>query len=189
VIGMVIGGMVVVVVAITLLLFLAPSRPTGQGSYADSERRYMPEEIARGRLVLSEQLLRTRAPAKIVAKPDQVYLTPAGLLVPVETKTRALDRVYEGDQVELSVQAFALRHGRVAQLGRYQVASYGYVRIKRQGHPPSYHRVQLHSDEQVVAMRQRRLDLEQGRVQPAGPASPRICPKCAKRATCPRMAA
>ncbi len=189
-IALLVGGAVVVLVAITVLLFLSPGRPPGStSSYGETERRYMPAEIAQGRLVLSEQLLRTRSPARIVAKPDQVYLTPDGLLVPVETKTRAMDRWFEADQVELSVQAFALRHGRAGELARHRVADYGYVRVKREGRPPSYHRVPLHTDQQVVAMRQRRIDIELGRVEPAGPASPRICPKCAKRSSCPRQAA
>lgn len=187
--ALVLGGMVVVLVAITVLLLFAPSRQSDQGTYAEAERQYMPDEIARGRLILSEQLLRTRSPVRIVAKPDQVYLTPAGLLVPVETKTRAMAMVYDADRVELSVQAFALRHGGTREIARHPVATYGYVRIKREGHPPSYQRVQLHTDEEVVAMRQRRIDIELRRVTPAGPASPRLCPKCSKRSSCPRQAA
>lgn len=191
-IALVLGVMAMVLVAIAVALFLIPNQQGGTGrraSYGDTERRFMPAEIAQGRLVLSEQLVRTHTPAKIVAKPDQVYLTQTGQLVPVETKTRAVDSWYEADQVELSVQAFALRHGRAGQLDRFPVATYGYVRVKRAGHPPRYHRVPLHSDEQVIAMRQRRIDIELGRLTPAGPASPRLCPKCSKRSSCPRQTA
>lgn len=170
-----------------LIFILPPSRGGGKGTYCAKEREHMPPEIGGGVLVLSEETVRTRHPAKIVAKPDQVYLTPDGLLVPVENKTRKISRVYDYDRAELAVQAFALRHGRTGRLKRYPVANHGYVAIRIDGRPPAYHRVELLSDEAIVSMRQRRLALEQGIVAPSAASSPRICQKCSKAATCPRF--
>jgi len=177
-------------IGMALLLLSSPGRRRGEGeSYQTVERQYMPPEIAAGTLVLSETTIRVRVPAMIVAKPDQVYLTSDGWLVPVENKTRPIDAVYDYDRAEVSVQGFALRHGRTGNLKKYPVASYGYIRVKRPNAPPVYHRVSLHTDDAIVAMRQRRLDIEAGRVEPGGPASSRLCPKCSKRDTCPRVQA
>lgn len=180
-----------ILVAAIVLLLLAPSGPPrgGEESYDHVERRHMPPEIAEARMVLSEELIRVRVPARIVAKPDQVYLTRQGLLVLVETKTRHSNQVRDFDRAEISVQAFAMRHGRPGRLKRHPVAPYGYIRIKREGLPPAYHRVALHSDVAVVAMRQRRIDIESQRVAPGGPVTPRICRTCGKRPTCPRQLA
>lgn len=172
-----------------LILILPLSRRGGRDTYCAKEREHMPPEIGGGVLVLSEETVRTRHPAKIVAKPDQVYLSPEGQLVPVENKTRKISRVYDYDKAELAVQAFALRHGRTGKLKRYPVADHGYVAIRVEGRPPTYHRVELLSDEAIISMRHRRLALEQGSVPPSAAASPRICQKCSKAATCPRIQA
>ena len=170
-----------------LILLLPQHRRGGQDSYCAKEREHMPPEIGGGTLVLSEETVRVRHPAKIVAKPDQVYLTTDRLLVPVENKTRKVARVYDADKAELAVQAFALRHGRTGRLKRYAVANYGYVAIRIEGRPPSYHRVELLTDEAIVSMRHRRIALEQGSVPPSAATSPGQCLKCSKAATCPRV--
>ena len=160
-----------------------PSTPS-PSSYDAAERQYMPPEVASGALVLSEDLIRVRIPAKVVAKTDQVYLTTDGLLVPVENKTRTRDVVYDYDRVEISVQGFVLRHGRPAHLRKYQVASYGYVRVLVDGRRPRYHRVELESDLNIVSMRQRRLQIDAGTAEPRPPANARICMTCPKAQSC-----
>lgn len=171
---------------LALNLFLREKPASGRELYCAIEKSHMPREIADGRLILSEQLLRVNSPARIVAKPDQVYLCHGDVLVPVENKTRRANRVYDGDRVELSVQAFALRHAPPRQLRRYSVASYGYVAVRIGNASPVFHRVDLLPDQAVVALRQRRIDVEAGAVVPSGPAHRGACSTCSKRSVCPR---
>lgn len=184
-----IGLVLLVVIGLSLLAlaFLLPVQiGRSEASYCAKERAYMPPEVAGGRLVLSEETIRAKRVAKIVAKPDQVYLSTNDALVLVENKTRERNVVYDSDRVELSVQAFALRHGRGETLKRYSVADYGYVAVRVGNRPPVFHRVVLLTDEAIVSLRQRRLALVAGLAEPGGPPSIRVCGTCGQRPNCPR---
>ena len=178
--------LLVVLTAVAAYVLFRPDKSTSTpaSSYDTAERQFMPAEVASAQLVLSEELIRVRSPAKVVAKTDQVYLTVDGVLVPVENKTRSRDVVYDYDRVEISVQAFVLRHGRPLHLRKYQVASYGYVRVLVHGRNPHYHRVELHSDQSIVSMRHRRLELDSGAAQPRAASNARICVSCPQAASC-----
>jgi len=170
------------IVLVIVLLMRARSSPAQ--AYERGERRHMPSEIADGKLVLSEQTL--YAPrVGLVAKVDQVYLTPNGLLVPVENKTRKRDEVRDYDRAELSVQGMVLRQYRPGNLRRAKVANYGYVAVRLDGHEPRWHRVELAHDDVVLALRDRRLALDAGKAEPNGPASGWICRTCAQVVRCP----
>lgn len=163
------------ILVLAALLFLLPGNlGQEQGSYCTNERSHMPDEFVSGNLVLSEELLRVRHPAKIVAKPDQVYRTVDGRLIPVENKARKYDRVYDSDRIEIGVQGFALRHGRLPLGARGAiVSSYGYIAIRSGDAPPRYHWVKSLDDSTVVVLRQRRLQVEIGQV-PGAAGQPQI---------------
>lgn len=194
------GPIVVLLVAIILVcnavLIVVLRRPpvdggsAGLSRYDAEERSRMPPDLAGARLVMSEHLLRTRSPVKLVAKTDQVFLIEERQeLVPVETKTRLRDEVYPSDVIELSVQACVMRHGRPQGLKGARVATYGYVRVVVPGSVPRYHRVDLYGDDEVVAMRRRRLQVEAGAVEPAAAPRMGMCCKCAYRSKCARRLA
>lgn len=183
-----VAALVLLALLVGFVLF-GPSGVDGRNEaerYEREERSRMPPELATARLVLSEHKVVVHRPAKVVACTDQVYLV-GGELVPVETKTRDRDAVYPYDRIEISAQAFALRHGNVPAAARYPVASYGYIRVVLPGGRVRFHRVELLPDDAIVAMRQRRLQLEAGQVTPAGPQNVRVCVKCVFRDRCPRQ--
>ncbi|MBB3267662.1 hypothetical protein FHW79_005327 [Azospirillum sp. OGB3] len=92
-------------------------------------RENMPAELARGRLVLSEEEVRTNLPVPLLGRPDQVFMSDAGLLVPVDTKTRRLPRVFLSDIVQLSVYGTILNFTTDPRVAGQDVAAYGYIRM------------------------------------------------------------
>lgn len=176
------------VALVLLVILVGRSRPDDQPSeYEATERAAMPAEIATARLVLSERRLSTNRPIPLVARVDQVFLVD-GRLVPVETKTRFLREVFLYDRIELAVQAVVLTYARPAELRAYPVADYGYVRLVRPDGTVVYRRTDLPGEQQVVALAQRRLHLEQGRAEPRPPVSTRICRSCGQRNRCSQAA-
>jgi len=172
------------VLVLVIVVLMRAARPPAQQDYERGERRHMPSEIADGKLVLSEQTLYAHR-VGLVAKVDQVYLTPDGLLVLVENKTRRRDEVRDYDRAELSVQGMVLRQYRPGNLRRARVANYGYVAVRLDDHEPRWHRVELATDDVVLVLRDRRLALDAGKAEPNGPVSGWICRTCAQAARCP----
>ncbi len=96
-----------------------------------------------------ERLFRISTPVGLVAKLDRAYRMPSGLLVLVELKTRWINQPFLSDVIQLSAQRMAV----MGQTGQ-AVASYGYVMVKAPtGRAfPIAHRVQLMTDEEIVAL-------------------------------------
>lgn len=184
---MLVLGVLLLLVVVGLFLMAQPGA-TPQEEYEAGERQAMPEELALATLVLSESKLFVAGPNAIVCRVDQVYETQDGRLIPVESKTRTRNVVFDTDRVELSIQAYMLRHAAPGRLRRCRSSEYGYVRIRHPEGGVRYHRSRLLSDEAVLSLRQRRLDLETGRVEPRGSDSPGMCMKCASRSRCPKVA-
>lgn len=174
--------------ALCLLLLLTHLRVARQDtdlSYEHEERSLMPSELASAKLVLSEALHRCETPDRLVARLDQTFLTLQGILVPLETKTRARPVVYESDRVQLGVVAVVLANADHA-FRRHPVATHGYVRlVTPEG--VRYRRVDLPSTEEVLALARRRRELQAGRGGQPSPANhPALCPRCPSRARCPQ---
>jgi len=155
-------------------------------TYDSTERSFMPREIAHGELVASETYYQTRVPRRLGARVDQVYATPEGFLVPVETKRRYRHRVTNYDVIELSAQASVLRNARPHALRQYEVAHWGWVRFAAPGRRPTYLRTNLLTDDQLAALHDRYENLMEGNVEPNGPEHAAICRKCAYLSRCPR---
>ncbi len=128
-----------------------------------------------------EKLFRISTPVGLVAKLDRAYRIPSGLLVLVELKTRWINQPCLSDVIQLSAQ-------RMAVMGqtRQAVASYAYVMAKAPSGRalPTAHRVELMSDDQVVALVRRREAILVGHVLPHWPWSPKTCLSCAFRSQC-----
>lgn len=141
-----------------------------------------PPELRSARLVYAERQFRSAGTLQIVAKLDRAYRNAAGELVLVELKTRAVDRVYASDVIELSAQRVAL----MAQTQEV-VAGHAYVYIQRpDGRPMAWHRVRLLETRDVSALALRRQDLLAGKAEPWPTCSPGLCRDCAFIQRCDR---
>lgn len=167
--------------AAALRLWLQRRAPPGsREDYERRERAAMPEELARGTLVVNERTLWRRGARPFAAKTDQVFLTPQGYLVPVETKTRK--RVYDSDIIQLSCQAVALAH----TPGLHGTpASWGYVRLSESGGAPTYKRVPLVPEDKIDLLWDRWDDLRRGREAPIVRPAHYRCTHCQVRTRCP----
>ena len=151
---------------------------------ARAERASRPAALRDAELVYMERLFRISTPVGLVAKLDRAYRMPSGLLVLVEFKTRWSNQPCLSDVIQLSAQ-------RVAVMGQTHqaVASYAYVMVKAPTGRglPIVHRVQLMSDEHVVALVRRREDVLADRVLPRRPQFRKTCLSCVFRGQCDRL--
>ena len=135
----------------------------------------LPPELRRARLVYAERLFRSVEAVSVTAKVDRVYRNAAGALVLVELKTRAANRAYWSDVIELSAQRMAV----MGQTGE-AVADHAYVLAERSdGRRIGWHRVRLMSRSDLITLAARRLDLRAGKIEPQPTCSPGMCAKCA----------
>ncbi len=170
------GGIVVVCLA----LVIAWQRSV-ETDAARAERASRPDALRDAELVYMERLFRTSEPVGLVAKIDRAYRMPVGLLVLVELKTRWANQPSLSDVIQLSAQRVAVM-GQTKQI----VACYAYIMVKAPiGRDlPIAHRVQLMTDEQVVALVKRREDIFAGRALPRSSYSQKACLTCMFRAQC-----
>jgi CRISPR-associated exonuclease Cas4 len=144
------------------------------------DKAWLPMELRHARLVYTERVFRARTPVPIVARLDRGYRTAGGVIILVELKTRRLGRPYRSDVIELSAQRFAVQ----AQTGE-RVADYGYVVLQQAGRQrKTVYRVELLSDEQVVALVRRREAILLGDALSGYAASERLCTRCAFKSEC-----
>lgn len=146
----------------------------------DLENAWLPEDLRCAKLVYAERIFRAKLPVPIVAKLDRGYRNPDGVIILVELKTRRLSRPYLSDVIELSAQRLAVQ----AQTGE-RVADYGYVLLQQTGRKRKRaYRVELLSDEKVVALARRREAILMGEVSPRYAAAERLCMRCAYKREC-----
>lgn len=148
--------------------------------YERDERALMPSEIAAGRLVISEKTFYRRGARPFAAKTDQGFLTPAGVIVLVESKTRS--RISSSDLVQISAQAIAVAaDNRI----RHPVAPWGYIRLAPAGGRPFYQRVELLPASRVDQLWDRWHALKHRHVVPVYRPDPSRCRTCVLRTKCP----
>lgn len=168
------------------IILLVQARQQDEQEYDQLERRAMPMELAMGELLFSEQTFRIDAPARLVAKVDQVFRSPAGQLVMMETKTRYRHKAYLYDVIELSVQALVLRYSKDRRVQGHRIADHAYVRVIAPGRDPAYLRVAILTEETVLAWHARYHQLMNRRVKPRPATDTRSCQKCPQRTDCPQ---
>ncbi len=146
-----------------------------------AERASRPAALRDAELVYMERLFRISTPVGLVAKLDRAYRMPSGLLVLVEFKTRWSNQPCLSDVIQLSAQRMAV----MGQTGQ-SVASYGYVMVKAPTMRalPTAYRVELLSDDQVVALVRRREAILAKRISARRAWSKNACLTCALRQKC-----
>jgi CRISPR-associated exonuclease Cas4 len=118
----------------------------------------------------------------ISARVDRVYRHLSDLLVLVELKTRAADKVYLSDVIELSAQRLAIESNRGER-----VSDVAYVLVKSVLYPNGrFHKVRLMSHASVEALAARREKLLIGLELPSGSGNEHLCGGCAFFQQCRR---
>lgn len=167
--------LVVVIAAVAILLSMAVQRARRRALRAD---RWMPEELGEASLAYVERTFRSEGPRPVVARVDRAYRSPRGLITLVELKTRAEDRFYASDVIEISAQRLALS----SETGE-EVVPFAFVVVESNSGRTSK-RVKLMSTDQVRKLVDRRHDLLEGRLVPRPPVHARLCGKCTHRDRC-----
>lgn len=140
----------------------------------------LPRELRDARLLYAEQLFTaTRGRLSISARVDRAYRLRSGPVVLLELKTRAIDRPYLSDVIELSAQRAAV----MLQTGE-SVADHAYVAVRLPGAAATVHPVQLLDIDEVAALALRRKAIVSGRLAPTYAGSARICSQCAFAPRC-----
>lgn len=140
----------------------------------------LPRELRDARLLYAEQLFTaTRGRLSISARVDRAYRLRSGPVVLLELKTRAIDRPYLSDVIELSAQRAAV----MLQTGE-SVADHAYVAVRLPGAAATVHPVQLLDIDEVAALALRRKAIVSGRLAPTFAGSARICSQCAFAPRC-----
>lgn len=143
--------------------------------HATGDDDWMPAELQGASLVYAERLYRAKGSVTISAKVDRAYRDRAGVVTLVELKTRDVDRVYMSDIIELWAQRFAL----AAQTGDV-VRAQGYVLVASTARRRrTAHRVDLLTEDQVVALAARREAVLAGMIEARHACSYALCKNCA----------
>ena len=167
--------LVAVIAAVAILLSMAVQRARRRAHRAD---RWMPEGLGEASLAYVERTFCSEGPRHVVARMDRAYRSPRGLITLVELKTRAEDRVYASDVIEISAQRLALS----SETGE-EVVPFAFVVVESSSGRTS-ERVKLMSADQVRKLVDRRHDLLEGRLVPRPPVHARLCRKCTHRDRC-----
>lgn len=152
-----------------------------QAALADRmERASRPWDLKDAELIYLEKRFNVSEPVRLSTRLDRAYRVPSGQLVLLELKTRNVNRVFPSDVIQLSTQRLALE-----RKTRHVVAHHGYVVAQMPDGAREAHRVQLISEEAVVALVRRREAILAGRSNPRPAALVGVCRTCTYRSTCP----
>jgi hypothetical protein len=165
-----------VLVGLVISIFLAR---TWRGPQIDTDEQGLPTELRGAPLIHAEQTFRSLQ-HRLVARLDRAYAI-GGEVVLVEFKTRQGNVVHLTDIIELSVQRLALQDDRGVV-----VSMQAWVVIEdRSSGIRSSRRVTLLDQQEVARLRQRYLDVQEGRAADVGTAkSCGQCRSCGHRDTC-----
>lgn len=163
------------------LLFFATGYLWLRGRQERPDESWLPREIAGGQLAFAEKRFESRRHG-LVARLDRAYRAGDQLHL-VELKTRAYLAAHVSDVIELSVQRLVLE-----EATGEPVSSIAHVAVQlpdRSGLRTI--RVELFDEHQVMAMRQRLLQLRDGKgATPLPTPRRRACEKCGHRTVCQR---
>jgi hypothetical protein len=141
---------------------------------------WLPRQLRASQLVYAERLFRSKGAIRIAAKVDRAYRDRTGKVTLVELKTRAVDKVYLSDIIELSAQRIAL----AAVTGEI-VCAQGYVLVQLTASGGRRaHRVDLLTESQVAVLMMRREAILSGAIEARCASSPTTCRNCAFVETC-----
>jgi len=150
-----------------------------RAQYLLDELPLMPEPLAKGRILLSEEKLKIRhGERRIYGRVDQIF-SYRGLAYPLETKTRKRAQVYLSDRIQLSAQPRMLREDR-----GFRVANVGYVRFVTPKAPVVYKQVDLLPDDELNRLFDRRHAILSGEIPPQVPSNLAVCHSCTHQHRC-----
>lgn len=150
-----------------------------RGGARSTVERWLPAELRRAELKFAEQTFRIRWPIALTARADRGYVVDGKIRL-AEFKTRASDRVYASDVIELSAQRMAIE----VSTGD-QVSKIGYVFIQDpSGKKRSVQRVQLMGKHELMAVARQREGILTGAVEPRYAESAGLCRHCEFKKEC-----
>lgn len=164
-----------IIAAGVVVLVVAALRARWRSQHTNN---WLPKELGDASLAYVERTFRSEGSRPIVARVDRAYRSPRGVITLVELKTRAEDRVYLSDVIELSAQRLALS-GETGEA----VAPVAFVVVESNS-GRTLMRVKLMSTDEVRKLADRRQDLLDGRLVPRDPAHLALCGKCTHRGRC-----
>lgn len=112
------------------------------------EEENLPLMLRSAAVVMNERSISMEHPVKLTGRVDQVYQTPKGVLIPVDSKSRKNHTVYNSDIVQLSLYAMILLHTVDSPVSRT-----GYVRTvvrDKAYRSVRYHTVRLVSSDSLL---------------------------------------
>jgi CRISPR/Cas system-associated exonuclease Cas4 (RecB family) len=149
--------------------------------FANPSRDLGGTELDGAALILNEKTLRIDRPILLSGKPDQVWRTREGLLVPVDTKKRRAPRAFASDAVQLSAYAMLLKAA-PRFLGA-RIADHGFVRVEGESGAARFIRVPLLPETAIIFRQERATALLRGAAPNAKP-SKALCAGCGHRGRC-----
>ena len=146
-----------------------------------SRKARWPTELRDARLWAAERLFVSAGETAISARIDRAYRTRSGTIVLVDLKTRRSARTYFSDVIEMSAQRVA-----IVLSTEERVAEHGYVlrRPVSGSRDGEFHRMDLLSVADVMALMQRRKELLDGIRQATCADSPALCRGCSFGPVC-----
>lgn len=134
-----------------------------------------PVELQQSILYGSEVRISCINPIPLMGAYDQLYQTPTNTFVLTDTKTRNKPYIYDSDVIQLSAYKVILENS--IEFSNRAIANYGYMRLVCKG-VTHYKKVDLMTEEDVVALYERREALFAGSIDPDKASTPGKCTKC-----------
>jgi CRISPR/Cas system-associated exonuclease Cas4 (RecB family) len=136
----------------------------------------IPQQLLDAKLLFSEHPIACRKPRPMHGQPDRVYQLDSGQKIPVDIKTRASQKVFQTDVIQLSVYALILNGD--------NMPTQGYIRFDSAKGLPVYKRVRLMSYAEVIEHYDHRQALIAGAVAPRGAKVKGQCTGCGHNPVC-----
>ncbi len=155
-------------------LIVAPTR-------TQTVQTELPSELQSSKLWGKEKPFSCTGSVNLTGRIDEAFELPDGDIVVSDTKSRATQRVYKSDILQVSAYKVVIEAST-----RKRVRDHGYIRLLTpQGN--EYRRIELLSANEVAAAYQLHDDLQQGRYPGEKCGRPAVCRGCAYRVECESM--
>ncbi|WP_432784862.1 PD-(D/E)XK nuclease family protein [Oligella sp. MSHR50489EDL] len=118
--------------------------------YQIIEGENLPEIFQQSTLFLNEEDISCQKPLNLYGRVDQVFKTPDGTLILLDTKTRPNHQLHSDDILQLSVYAMILKNGNYG----HPVHNFGFIRtvVKKEPYQRTvkYFYVKLYSENEIL---------------------------------------
>lgn len=150
-----------------------------RGGAITANEKWLPVELRKAELKFAEKMFRIWRPIGLIARADRGYFLNGKIRL-AEFKTRASNRVYSSDVIELSAQRMAIEMSTGDK-----VSKVGYVFIQDpSGKKRSVQRVQLMGKYELMIVAWRREAILMGAIEPRYAESAGLCRHCEFRKEC-----